>query len=193
MLGKSELKQSELGKSERKEDGSIKENASATEDASTNACGNASTNASAHSASAVNAGINAYDSSYSGCTPLHWAARDGKNDIVKFLIAQKAEVNAGRRTDSPTRKYTPLMDAARSGNALTVKILLNANADVHAKNSSGSTALHWVYNTDSANLKDSVTKPEYLLEAKEDVAAVSYVNRRINHYTIVDNSKLKIK
>src|SRR5580704_5626752 len=77
-------------------------------DASTSA--DANTNASVD----VRASLNAYDTY--GNTALHRAAAYGQNSIVVFLIEQKAEVDAGCKWNTPTRKFTPLMEAAYSGN-----------------------------------------------------------------------------
>jgi ankyrin repeat protein len=54
-----------------------------------------------------------------GSTPLHSAAANGHLDVVKFLVAQQAEVNA-KETDG----WTPLHLAARYGYLDIVKFLV---------------------------------------------------------------------
>jgi len=31
---------------------------------------------------------------YNGCTALHWACLDGSYDVVKYLLAENANINA---------------------------------------------------------------------------------------------------
>ena len=61
-------------------------------------------------------------------TPLHEAAADGRNAIVRFLLLQGAEVNAKDRHDE-----TPLDFAARNHHIETMDLLLahKANVTVH--------------------------------------------------------------
>jgi ankyrin repeat protein len=111
-----------------------------------------------------------------GYTPLIWAARYSRTNIVKKLIEVKANINAqndrgetalicasinGRGTDSVKRLIeanadvnakdnsgkTALMRAAEYGHRDSVKQLIEANADVNAKDKSGETALMRAANT----------------------------------------------
>ena len=106
----------------------------------------------------------------SGATPLHFACQRGNHRVVRFLVAQGADLNQprgeggtplfaacqdgqlqcaklvlGGRADVNRRKgntqTTPLMAAAMGGHAQLVLLLLSAKADVHAIASDGSTAL----------------------------------------------------
>ncbi|MFL6683703.1 ankyrin repeat domain-containing protein [Paraburkholderia graminis] len=71
-----------------------------------------------------------------GWAPLHYAAANGHDDIVKLLLDHSAYVDAG----SPNGT-TPLMMAARGGHVSTVKLLLDNGADLTVKNQIGLTAL----------------------------------------------------
>jgi len=71
-----------------------------------------------------------------GWAPLHYAAANGHDDIVKLLLDHSAYVDAG----SPNGT-TPLMMAARGGHVSTVKLLLDNGADLNVKNQIGMNAL----------------------------------------------------
>jgi ankyrin repeat protein len=71
-----------------------------------------------------------------GWAPLHYAAANGHDDIVKLLLDHSAYVDAG----SPNGT-TPLMMAARGGHISTVKLLLDNGADLNVKNQIGMNAL----------------------------------------------------
>src|ERR1700712_5086731 len=71
-----------------------------------------------------------------GWTPLHYAATNGHDDIVKVLLDHSAYIDSG----SPNGT-TPLMMAARGGHLSTVKLLLDEGADLRVKNQIGLTAV----------------------------------------------------
>ncbi|WP_244285643.1 MULTISPECIES: ankyrin repeat domain-containing protein [Caballeronia] len=71
-----------------------------------------------------------------GWTPLHYAATNGHDDIVKILLDHSAYIDAG----SPNGT-TPLMMAARGGHLSTCKLLLDEGADLRVKNQLGMTAV----------------------------------------------------
>jgi ankyrin repeat protein len=71
-----------------------------------------------------------------GWAPLHYAAANGHDDVVKLLLDHSAYVDAG----SPNGT-TPLMMAARGGHVSTVKLLLDNGADLTVKNQIGMNAL----------------------------------------------------
>jgi ankyrin repeat protein len=71
-----------------------------------------------------------------GWAPLHYAATNGHDDVVKVLLDNSAYIDAG----SPNGT-TPLMMAARGGHLSTVKLLLDEGADLRVKNQLGLTAV----------------------------------------------------
>ena len=72
-----------------------------------------------------------------GCTALHKAAAKGKQDTVKVLIDQKADIEARNKTGC-----TPLHEACNNGYILAARDLIEAGADVNAKNNDNNTPLH---------------------------------------------------
>jgi ankyrin repeat protein len=68
---------------------------------------------------------------FGGNTALHWAATQGRTNIVKLLLANKADVNAKANNKSG---WTPLRMAVLSGNKDIVELLLAGGADVNARN-----------------------------------------------------------
>ena len=87
--------------------------------------------------------------SRTGDTPLHVAAMNGRTEVVKLLLAGKADVNA--RNDYGV---TPLHNAAGNGLTEVVALLLAGGADVNAKDEFGQTPLKMA-GVDSRNmLKD---------------------------------------
>jgi len=81
------------------------------------------------------ADVNARDSF--GMTPLHTAARAGRNDVVEVLIARGADVNA--RSD---RGQTPLFYAVVGEGKQMAEHLIAHGADVNAQDNYGMTPLH---------------------------------------------------
>jgi len=72
-----------------------------------------------------------------GRTPLWWAARDGRVDEIKRLLAATENPNA-RDVDGET----PLHAAARDGHAAAAELLILHGADPNAGNRNEVTALH---------------------------------------------------
>jgi ankyrin repeat protein len=82
-----------------------------------------------------------------GMTALHWAARNGRVEIVEMLVYAGAHLEAGTRIGS----YTPLHLAGKAGDAAMVAALLEAGADANAATAaSGATALHFAAAAGSA-------------------------------------------
>ena len=91
-------------------------------------------------------------------TPLHLAAVRGHKDVMKFLVASKADVNAKNISGK-----TPLYSVALSGHKDMVELLLANKADVNVKDMDGNTPLNYVA---LSGRKDIV---ELLLANKADV------------------------
>jgi uncharacterized protein len=68
-----------------------------------------------------------------GMTALHWAAYNGRADLVETLLLAGAETEALTRIGS----YTPLHHAARNGFSDVVEALLAAGADIEAPTATG--------------------------------------------------------
>ena len=74
-----------------------------------------------------------------GITPLEWAARNGRTEVVKLLLDNRADVNARRHTGG----VTPLYVAAQDGHTEVVKLLLDHKAEVNTCcNDDGATPLY---------------------------------------------------
>jgi ankyrin repeat protein len=72
-----------------------------------------------------------------GATALHWAAKNGHDDVAQLLIDNKADVNV-----QDVGGATPLIAASIFGHTGIVKMLLANGADVTLRGSDGTTALH---------------------------------------------------
>lgn len=68
-----------------------------------------------------------------GMTALHWAAYNGRADLVETLLSAGADTEALTRIGS----YTPLHHAARNGFADVVDALVAAGADIEAPTATG--------------------------------------------------------
>lgn len=86
-----------------------------------------------------------------GWTPLHYAGAGGDAEIVRVLLAHKADVNA----PSPG-KLTPLMLAAREGQESSVQALLDAGADTSLKNNEGLTAAQIAERADKPRIANAI-------------------------------------
>jgi uncharacterized protein len=71
-----------------------------------------------------------------GTTPLHWAARDDRVDILELLIRAGAQVNAADRYG-----ITPLAFATMNGSARAIAMLLGAGADAKGRVGDGESVL----------------------------------------------------
>lgn len=73
-----------------------------------------------------------------GNTPLHYAARWGRLEVMELLLANKADVNARANNGQ-----TPLHSAAFSSWDKITELLLTKNANPNARDDQGWTPLHW--------------------------------------------------
>ena len=73
-----------------------------------------------------------------GYTPLMLAAREGRAEVVKYLIKKGADVDA---VAGNMWGYTALMKAAWKNRSEAARLLIKAGADLELRNSEGETAL----------------------------------------------------
>jgi len=73
-----------------------------------------------------------------GWTALHEEVLDGREEIVKLLLAKGADVNAGTSEEG----WTPLHVTCWTNSEPMLKILLDAGADINKPGSSGNAPLH---------------------------------------------------
>ena len=73
-----------------------------------------------------------------GLDALIYAATGGHDEVVRYLLAEGADIDAA----SPNGT-TALMMAAREGRASTVDLLIARGADVNHRNENGASALDW--------------------------------------------------
>src|SRR5579885_154140 len=87
---------------------------------------------------ALNYGANLNTPSQEGDqnTPLMFAAMNGRDGVVEFLLANKVNVNAQNK-----KGFTALMWAVNYNHAKTAELLLKAGANTKLKNNEGLTAL----------------------------------------------------
>lgn len=84
-------------------------------------------------------------------TPLAYAAYQGHDRIVRYLIERGARVN-GDAQDGVTYVNTPLMMAAIQGNLDTALLLLRAGADARVRVHQGNTAAEFAQRYNHVNL-----------------------------------------
>jgi ankyrin repeat protein len=72
-----------------------------------------------------------------GMSALHWAARNGDDELARMLVYAGANLRATTRLGG----WTPLLVASQNGNASVVATLLDAGADPNATTTNGTTSL----------------------------------------------------
>ncbi len=82
-----------------------------------------------------------------GWTPLHYAATNGHEDVIRLLLEEHAFIDA----ESPN-KTTPLMMAARYGSVAAAKLLLQEGAEPLLKNEQGMTAIDFANSVNRADM-----------------------------------------
>ena len=111
---------------------------------------------------AIRAGADVNVKNKYGVTPLCIASQNAHAEIVKLLIAAKADVNVADKTDG----VTPLYMASQKGHAEIVRLLLAAKADVNvARKTDGVTPLSMASQGGHAEIV------KLLIAAKTDVNA----------------------
>jgi ankyrin repeat protein len=72
-----------------------------------------------------------------GLALIHYAAREGQEGLIVFLLEKNADINIKNRSGA-----TALHEAVRSGNVFIMERLINAGADINAQDAKGNTAMH---------------------------------------------------
>jgi ankyrin repeat protein len=72
-----------------------------------------------------------------GLAPLHYAAREGHEGLISFLIDRNANINIKNASGA-----APLHEAARSGNVRIIGIILDKGAEINAQDAKGNSVLH---------------------------------------------------
>lgn len=93
-----------------------------------------------------------------GCTPLHVAAREGREAIVKLLVQKGALIDAG-----DTEHSTPVHLAADKGHLEIVKYLVQKGANLTLQDDNGMSALQW------AAYGGNVDIAKFLLDSGADI------------------------
>ncbi len=86
---------------------------------------------------------------HAGWTPLIYAATGGHDDVVRYLLAEGADIDAV----SPNGT-TALMMAAREGRLSTLDLLIARGANVNQRNASGASALDWAKRANDRRLAE---------------------------------------
>lgn len=87
--------------------------------------------------------VNAIGSKHWGYYPLHAAAENGRDDIVKYLIRAGAKLEVRTAMEFQRELMTPLLLAGEKNHFDTVKILVEKGADVNAHSDYNNTPLGW--------------------------------------------------
>ena len=106
---------------------------------------------------------------------LRFAAKEGKDETVKFLIEKKVDVS--KVGDC---RETALHGAADNGHTLIVEYLLNAGADIDKADIDGETALH------GAARHGHMTTVRFLLEKGADINKVDIDKLTVLHHAVCE-------
>ena len=79
---------------------------------------------------------NGAEITHSGWTPIHYAAFEGRAEMIKFLIEKGAAKNG-----LAPNGFTPLMLTARGGHVAAARVLLYEDVDLYVRGPKGETAL----------------------------------------------------
>jgi len=95
-------------------------------------------------------------------TPLHFAAQAGQTDVVEYLIAHGADVDAKNSSDE-----TPLHAAAAKGHKEIVELLIAKGAEVNAENMRGKTPLQLAADEDHKDVAELLIEHGANVNAKD--------------------------
>ena len=94
------------------------------------------------------------DPGYTGVTPLHWAAQEGKAEVATALLEHGADANA-RAHDG----RTPLHKAAFRGHHAVVELLVRVGADPNVRDNDGQTPIHAAQRQETRDLLRRLAGP----------------------------------
>lgn len=114
-------------------------------------------------------------------SPLYIAVWEGYFNIIKYLIANGADVNKA------VPRGTPLHFAVQEGNLFLVKYLINKKADVHVRDQYQKTPLFYAADTGDLYIL------QYLLEKGADVNARDHLNYTPLYYAVIKNHLATVK
>lgn len=84
-----------------------------------------------------------------GATPLHWAAKLGRLQMIELLLSYRADVNARQPGG-----WTPLHSSAAANQVGAMKLLYDHGADVRATTEAGNAPIHEAAQFDATNVID---------------------------------------
>jgi ankyrin repeat protein len=117
-------------------------------------------------------------------TPLHYAAFNGRVELVKMLLLYGADKNP--KSAASTRGWTPTHFAAKNGYLEVVRTLLNAGVDKEFKAPFGLTILHIAAESGHTDLVKFLLDEKANKESKTDAE-----NHKMTplHYATLDNRR----
>jgi len=72
-----------------------------------------------------------------GLAPLHYAAREGHEGLISFLLERNANVNIKNSSGA-----TPLHEAVRSGKVSVIRRIIKGGAEINVQDAKGNSVLH---------------------------------------------------
>jgi len=100
----------------------------------------------------LNQGIDVDSLGEYGCTPLHYACREGNIEIVEFLIKNGADVNIKNRYSTLYPLFEALCLLNKRKTFLIIKLLIDNGADINSVDSFGNTLLHHAVEQENIDL-----------------------------------------
>lgn len=107
-----------------------------------------------------------------GWTALHWAAFNGNNDIITYLVKKKAKINALSDNDGDK---TALYFAVQNGHLETVKLLVKLKAKLNIATAYGDTPLDAAMNSENKEIATYL----HSIGAKSSTSNKDKVEKRI--------------
>uniref|UniRef100_A0A7M5V8M5 SOWAHA-C winged helix-turn-helix domain-containing protein n=1 Tax=Clytia hemisphaerica TaxID=252671 RepID=A0A7M5V8M5_9CNID len=117
-----------------------------------------------------------------GYTALHWAAKLGRTDIVKFIMGANVDIHSKSHGG-----YTPLHIAAMSGrDQVIVQLIELYNANIHTRDHSGKKPRDVVKDTVAADVqrklgRSLILEPDWMLK---DASVVRKSSAQLTHITL---------